>query len=218
MIKFTVEYRGISQKQFIQTWLKEAEASLKAKEKGRILQLWKVVGERKVLCVMKVDSPDDIDRISFHLPMVKEMGDQVQLEVTPLRTYEGLATELNKKVTGDDTTFEEVPTVPKAGLFYWITSTIEYPGKTQDELLTVWLQEAKAVIGGKRSGKVVDLWKALGERKVHVLVCVESPYEVDRISFDLPLMKQMGDSIHMEVKSVRPYEAFYDDLKKMASS
>ena len=42
LIKFTVEYRGISQKQFIQTWLKEAEASLKAKEKGRILQLWKV--------------------------------------------------------------------------------------------------------------------------------------------------------------------------------
>ena len=41
---------------------------------------------------------------------------------------------------------------------------------------------------------------------------------MDRLSFDLPMMKQMGDSIHMEVKSVRPYEAFYDDLKKMASS
>ena len=91
---------------------------------------------RGLLSVMKVDSPDDIDRISFHLPMVKEMGDQVQLEVTPLRTYEGLATELNKKVTGDDTTFEEVPTVPKAELFYWITSTIEYPGKS---LVLLWL-------------------------------------------------------------------------------
>ena len=54
--------------------------------------------------------------------------------------------------------------------------------------------------------------------QVFILLCVESPYEVDRISFDLPMMKQMGDSIHMEVKSVRPYEAFYDDIKKMASS
>jgi len=31
-------------------------------------------------------------------------------------------------------------------------------------------------------------------------------------------MKQMGDCIDMHVKSVRPYEAFYDDLKKMASN
>ena len=53
--------------------------------------------------------------------------------------------------------------------------------------------------------------------QVYILFCADSPYEVDRISFDLPMMKQMGDSIHMEVKSVRPYEAFYDDLKKMAS-
>ena len=52
---------------------------------------------------------------------------------------------------------------------------------------------------------------------MYILLCVESPYEVDRISFDLPMMKQMGDCIHMHVKSVRPYEAFYDDLKKMAS-
>ena len=47
---------------------------------------------------MRVDNPDDIDRMSFNLPIVKEMGDQVQLEVTPLRAYEAFATELNKKV------------------------------------------------------------------------------------------------------------------------
>lgn len=46
---------------------------------------------------------------------------------------------------------------------------------------------------------------------------MESPYEVDHISFDLPMMRQMGDCVHMEVKSVRPYEALHDDLKKMAA-
>ena len=50
-------------------------------------------------------------------------------EVTPLRSYEGFATDLNKKLSGNDTVFEDLPTVPKAGLFYWITFTIEYPGK-----------------------------------------------------------------------------------------
>ena len=79
---------------------------------------------------MKAESPDDVDRLSFHLPMFKEMGDQVQMEVTPLRSYAGLATDLNKRVNaGDETIFEDTPTVPKAGLFYWITFNIEYPGE-----------------------------------------------------------------------------------------
>ena len=42
LIKLTVEYKGIPQEQFIHTWLKDAEDSLKAKEDGKILQLWKV--------------------------------------------------------------------------------------------------------------------------------------------------------------------------------
>lgn len=80
--------------------------------------------------VMRADSPDDIDRLSFHLPMFKEMGDQVQMEVTPLRSYAGLATDLKQRVNaGDDAVFEDTPTVPKAGLFYWITFNIEYPGE-----------------------------------------------------------------------------------------
>ena len=80
--------------------------------------------------VMRADSPGDIDRLSFHLPMFKEMGDQVQMEVTPLRSYAGLATDLKQRVDAeDDAIFEDTPTVPKAGLFYWITFNIEYPGK-----------------------------------------------------------------------------------------
>ena len=61
---------------------------------------------------------------------MKEMGDQVQMEMTPLRSYAGLATDLKQRVdAGDDAIFEDTPTVPKAGLFYWITFNIEYPGK-----------------------------------------------------------------------------------------
>ena len=46
LIKFTIEYKGIPQKQFIKTWATEADVALKAKEKGKILQIWKV-GEKK---------------------------------------------------------------------------------------------------------------------------------------------------------------------------
>ena len=44
-------------------------------------------------------------------------------------------------------------------------------------------------------------------------MCLDSPDYIDRISFQLPLMKQMGDSLQVKVTSVRPYEAFHDDLK-----
>lgn len=42
LIKFTIEYKGIPQNQLIKTWATEAEVALKAKEKGKILQIWKV--------------------------------------------------------------------------------------------------------------------------------------------------------------------------------
>lgn len=42
LIKFTIEYKRIPQEQFIKTWEAEAEVALKAKEKGKILQIWKV--------------------------------------------------------------------------------------------------------------------------------------------------------------------------------
>ena len=48
-------------------------------------------------------------------------------------------------------------------------------------------------------------------------MCVDSPDYIDRISFQLPLMKQMGDSVQVKVKSVRLYEAFHDDLKSWSS-
>lgn len=48
LIKFTIEYKGIPQKQFIKTWATEADVALKAKEKGKILQIWKV-SEKKYL-------------------------------------------------------------------------------------------------------------------------------------------------------------------------
>ena len=47
LIKFTIEYKGIPQKQFIKTWATEADVALKAKEKGKILQIWKV-SEKKI--------------------------------------------------------------------------------------------------------------------------------------------------------------------------
>ena len=42
MMETSVEYKGMPQKEFCKIWAADAEALLKAKENGKVLQIWKV--------------------------------------------------------------------------------------------------------------------------------------------------------------------------------
>ena len=39
---------------------------------------------------------------------------------------------------------------------------------TQQDLLTIWAEEAKEALDAKKSGVILDLWKVVAERKVYV--------------------------------------------------
>lgn len=39
-----------------------------------VVDLWKVVGERKVLAIVDVESPDMLDQIMFDLPIMQKNG------------------------------------------------------------------------------------------------------------------------------------------------
>lgn len=52
--------------------------------------------------------------------------------------------------------------------------------------------------------------------QVLAVVCVEDPADVDRMSLDLPIMKKMGNKVHVQCKSIRPIEEWVEDLKKLA--
>ena len=45
-----------------------------------------------------LDSPDTLDQILFDLPIMKEHGQHVQIDVTPLRRYEDFATDVKKRL------------------------------------------------------------------------------------------------------------------------
>ncbi len=93
--------------------------------------------------------------------------------------------------------------------------TVEYESTpAQQGLFGVWVEEADAALGTKSAGVVLDLWKVVGERKVLVIVDVESPYDLDRILFDLPIMQKMGNHVQVDVKSLRRYEDFAADVKE----
>jgi muconolactone D-isomerase len=98
-VDFRVEYSAsMSQKDLFAIWSREAEAALGAVKAGVVVGLWKCVGARRVIGVVNVDGPDTLDQILLDLPIMKEMGQHVQVEVTPLRRYEDFAADVNKRL------------------------------------------------------------------------------------------------------------------------
>ena len=56
------------------------------------------MGARRVVAVVNVDSLDTLDQIQLDLPIMKEHGQHVQVDVTPLRRFEDFATDVKKRL------------------------------------------------------------------------------------------------------------------------
>ena len=96
---------------------------------------------------------------------------------------------------------------------------VEYPADmSQKELFQMWGREADAAIGAKQAGVVVDLWKCVGERRVVAVVEVESHDMLDQILLDLPIMKEHGQHVDVQVSALRRYEDFASDVKDRAGA
>ena len=99
LLDFHVEYpAGMTQKDLFAIWAGEADVVLSAKESGAVVDLWKCVGTRRVVVVVNVDDHDTLDRILLDLPIMKEHGQHVQIEVTPLRRYEDFVADLKERL------------------------------------------------------------------------------------------------------------------------
>ncbi len=99
LLDFNVEYpAGMSQDELFQMWAREADAALGAKEAGAVVDLWKCVGARRVVAVVNIDSHDVLDQITLDLPIMKEHGQHVHIDVTPLRRYEDFAADVKERI------------------------------------------------------------------------------------------------------------------------
>jgi muconolactone delta-isomerase len=104
-------------------------------------------------------------------------------------------------------------------MLYHLDFQIEYAADmSQQDLFTIWAEEADAALEAKKQGIVVDLWKCVGMRRVIAILDVPSPDKLDRILLDLPIMKQMGQHIRVEVTALRRYEDFASDIYERKSS
>ena len=98
-------------------------------------------------------------------------------------------------------------------MLYHLEFTVGYGADmTQQDLFRIWEEEAKAALGAKASGAVVDLWKVAGERRVIAIVDLPSPDVLDQISLDLPIMERMGQHVTIKVSALRRYEDFAADV------
>ena len=100
-------------------------------------------------------------------------------------------------------------------MLYLLDFQVEYPASmTQKELFSIWSREADAALEAKKAGAVVDLWKCVGERRVVAVANVDGPDTLDQVLMDLPIMKEHGQHVHVDVKPLRRYEDFAADVKK----
>lgn len=87
---------------------------------------------------------------------------------------------------------------------------------TQKQLMEIWKKEAEAALSAVKAGVVKGLYKVSGKREVVAIVEVKSHEELDQILETLPIMKEMGHSVHVEVHAIHPYENFYELMKKLS--
>lgn len=87
LLDIKMEHSGMSHKDFLDIWEKEIAAALGAKKMGIAIDIWKVLGERRVLAVTKIESLPALDQIILTLPMMKEMGDQMYITTKRLTEY-----------------------------------------------------------------------------------------------------------------------------------
>jgi muconolactone delta-isomerase len=103
-------------------------------------------------------------------------------------------------------------------MLFFLDFQVEYPeSMSQKQLFALWAREADAALGAKTAGAVVDLWKCVGDRRVLAVVSVASHDVLDQVLMDLPIMKEHGQFVHVDVTPIRRYEDFAADIKSRSS-
>lgn len=86
---------------------------------------------------------------------------------------------------------------------------------TQKQLMDIWKREAEAALPAVKAGKIKGLYKVSGRREVVAIIDVNSHEELDEILETLPIIRELGHSVTVEVTAIHPYENFYELIKKL---
>lgn len=94
-VDILVNTKDLSLDELWAIWEKEADAAMAAKKAGKIVALYKVSGQRRVVGLLDVTSHDELDRIVMSaLPMAHYLEFK---EILPVREYENFAADIKKR-------------------------------------------------------------------------------------------------------------------------
>jgi len=219
LVELDIDYQGTKFEDFLKIWLEEVNFYLEQKKPGIAKHLFKAAAERKVYMVLETTSEQLDVMLLTSSPLMKKLGDQVKVTTTQLLPYETFANNMHT-ARGDEREAYPItaPVEGKGDLYFWVDFKVGYTGHSLDDILRIWCEEAAAAIGGKGAGLIVDFWKCVGMRRVPCLCRVESADFFDNLlSFGLPIMKQNGCNMKLDVKAVRPFETLAQELTKLTS-
>lgn len=94
-VDFRVNPKEMSLDELWDAWEEEANAALQAKEAGKVVELYKVSGQRRVLGILDIDSHDELDQIIMAgLPMAHNLE---IAEILPVREYAAFAEDVRRR-------------------------------------------------------------------------------------------------------------------------
>ncbi|XP_046352175.1 uncharacterized protein LOC124132338 [Haliotis rufescens] len=163
----------------------------------KILHKFKVTGEPQIVAIIEVADVIGLERTIAGL---YRLGN-VSVTCTPLYCYEDFAN------------FLEVGPITFPGPLpendlYWLEFDLEYKGKSLDQFVEIWRKEAHMALSSRAEGLPVALYKVLMERKVHVFLCVPDPAKLDEMAFNLPIMVENGENVHIKCKAIQMLDVF----------
>ena len=97
---------------------------------------------------------------------------------------------------------------------YFVQFDIHQPvGMSREELLTIWLEEARAAQGAVDAGVVTNLWKVVGQRSIFAVLDLPDHTSLDRALESLPIIQKLGGSVETRAHAIRPYSEFAEELR-----
>jgi muconolactone delta-isomerase len=97
-------------------------------------------------------------------------------------------------------------------MLFFFSVRVDHSAVSFDELWDEWEKEVDAAQGALKAGKIKDLYKVSGQRRVVGILDVESHEELDRIVMAGLPMAHMLD--FEEIVPIREYAEFADDVRK----
>jgi muconolactone D-isomerase len=94
-LNIRVDPKELSLSELWDIWDKETDAAAGAKAAGKLVAAYKVVGQRRVIAIVNVESHDELDQILMAaLPMAHYL--EVE-EVLPVRAYEDFTVDIKRR-------------------------------------------------------------------------------------------------------------------------